>query len=159
MKVLSFGSLNIDYVYNVPHLIVKGETLAAASLSIYTGGKGLNQSIAPAKAALDVCRAGAAGQEGLFLLDELKAAGGSTEHVRILPGVKSGHTIIQRNTDGGNCILLYGGVGRQIAEARVDDTLAYFLQPFADGGRNYPCVQVRGLPSAQRGRGRAVSRC
>ena len=46
MKILSFGSLNIDYVYSVPHFVKKGETLSAKELNVYTGGKGLNQSIA-----------------------------------------------------------------------------------------------------------------
>lgn len=42
MKILSFGSLNIDYVYSVPHFVKKGETLSAKELNVYTGGKGLN---------------------------------------------------------------------------------------------------------------------
>ena len=33
MKILSFGSLNIDYVYKVPHFVKKGETLSAKGLS------------------------------------------------------------------------------------------------------------------------------
>lgn len=28
MRVLNFGSLNIDYVYSVDHFVQKGETLA-----------------------------------------------------------------------------------------------------------------------------------
>lgn len=46
MRVLNFGSLNIDYVYSVDHFVQKGETLASNALNIYTGGKGLNQSVA-----------------------------------------------------------------------------------------------------------------
>ena len=38
MKILSFGSLNIDYVYSVPHFVKKGETLSAKELTVYTGG-------------------------------------------------------------------------------------------------------------------------
>ena len=47
MKVLCFGSLNIDYTYKVDHFVKKGETLSAESLQVFCGGKGLNQSIAP----------------------------------------------------------------------------------------------------------------
>ena len=36
MKILSFGSLNIDYVYKVPHFVKKGETLSAEELNVYT---------------------------------------------------------------------------------------------------------------------------
>lgn len=52
MKILSFGSLNIDYVYKVPHFVKKGETLSAEELNVYTGGKGLNQSIALSRAGM-----------------------------------------------------------------------------------------------------------
>ena len=126
MKVLSFGSLNIDYVYSVPHFIMRGETLATTSLNTYTGGKGLNQSVALAKAGLDVYHAGAVGNEGLFLVDELRSAGVDTRHIKILPDVRTGHTIIQTNIDGDNCILLYGGANRQITEKQIDETLADF---------------------------------
>lgn len=49
MKILNFGSLNIDHVYKVPHFVKKGETLSSEDLKQYPGGKGLNQSIALAK--------------------------------------------------------------------------------------------------------------
>ena len=50
MRVLSFGSLNIDYVYEVPRFVGGGETLPALSLRRFSGGKGLNQSVALARA-------------------------------------------------------------------------------------------------------------
>ena len=50
MKVLCFGSLNIDYTYKVDHFVKKGETLSSGSLQVFSGGKGLNQSIALARA-------------------------------------------------------------------------------------------------------------
>lgn len=71
MKILSFGSLNIDYVYKVSHFVKKGETLSAEELNVYTGGKGLNQSIALSRAGMETYHAGAIGMDGLFLLDQL----------------------------------------------------------------------------------------
>lgn len=50
MKVLNYGSLNVDYVYSVDHIIVGGETQHSSKLEVFSGGKGLNQSIALAKA-------------------------------------------------------------------------------------------------------------
>lgn len=41
MKILNFGSCNIDYVYGVNHIVTPGETETADCLSIYPGGKGL----------------------------------------------------------------------------------------------------------------------
>lgn len=46
MKVLNYGSLNVDYVYSVDHIIVGGETQHSSKLEVFSGGKGLNQSIA-----------------------------------------------------------------------------------------------------------------
>ena len=43
MRVLCFGSLNIDYTYRVDHFVRKGETLSSDSLQVFSGGKGLNQ--------------------------------------------------------------------------------------------------------------------
>lgn len=42
MKILNFGSLNIDYVYNVINFVRAGETIASSSLEQFCGGKGLN---------------------------------------------------------------------------------------------------------------------
>ena len=35
MKVLNFGSLNVDYVYQVDHILLPGETIAASSRTIF----------------------------------------------------------------------------------------------------------------------------
>lgn len=127
MRVLSFGSLNIDNVYSVPHFITRGETLAARSLNVFSGGKGLNQSVALAKAGLKVFHAGAIGEnDGQFLVDELEAAGVNTEYIKRLKGIKTGHTIIQNNTDGDNCILLFGGANQEISRSQIDETLKNF---------------------------------
>lgn len=128
MKVLSFGSLNIDYVYNVPHFIVRGETLASKSLNTYSGGKGLNQSVALSKAGLKVYHAGSIGHEGKFLLDELHKAGVNTDHVECLDNIRTGHTIIQKSDDGDNCIILYGGANQSITETQIDKTLENFSE-------------------------------
>ena len=126
MKVLCFGSLNIDYVYQVPHFAGGGETLAAASLSRFSGGKGLNQSIALARAGLEVRHAGAVGRDGLFLLEELREAGVRTESVEVLEDARTGHAIIQRTPSGENCILLYGGANRRITREQIDRVLSDF---------------------------------
>ena len=128
MKVLSFGSLNIDYVYNVPHFIVRGETLAAKDLNTYSGGKGLNQSVALAKAGLEVFHAGAVGEGAKFLLDELESAGVNTKFIAQLENIRTGHTIIQRSDDGDNCIILYGGANQAITREQINNTLANFTK-------------------------------
>lgn len=128
MKVLCFGSLNIDYTYCVKHFVEKGETLSADSLKIFCGGKGLNQSVALAKAGADTYHAGAIGQDGIFLLRQLEAAGVSTKHVEILEHEQTGHAIIQNDTEGDNCILLYGGANRAITKQQIDNVLIHFKE-------------------------------
>ena len=49
MKILNFGSLNLDNVYQVPHFLQAGETMAALSEAVHPGGKGLNQSLGRAR--------------------------------------------------------------------------------------------------------------
>lgn len=128
MKILSFGSLNIDYVYTVPHFVQKGETLSAKELNVYTGGKGLNQSIALSKAGMETYQAGAIGADGMFLLEELKEAGVNTEYVKILEEVRTGNAIIQNDADGDNCILLYGGANQAISKDQVDEVFKNFKE-------------------------------
>ena len=67
MKVLNYGSLNVDYVYSVDHIIVGGETQHSSKLEVFSGGKGLNQSIALAKAGVPVYHAGIVGTDGDIL--------------------------------------------------------------------------------------------
>lgn len=125
MKVLNFGSLNLDYVYTVEHMVMAGETLASEGMNTFCGGKGLNQSIALAKAGVPVFHAGMIGEEGKALLDTLQENGVNTRFVRQIPG-KSGHTIIQVDKSGQNCILLYGGANRSMTREFVDEVLSAF---------------------------------
>ena len=125
MKVLNFGSLNIDYVYQMAHFIRPGETAPCKTLTAGCGGKGLNQSIALAKAGTEVYHAGLYGGEAQFLLDKMQAAGVNTSLLRLGEGA-NGHAIIQVDENGQNCIILYGGTNRQITESYVDEVLAHF---------------------------------
>ena len=128
MKILSFGSLNIDYVYSVPHFVKKGETLSAKELNVYTGGKGLNQSIALAlaRAGVETYQAGAIGTDGMFLLEQLKEAGVKTDLVKILDDVRTGNAIIQNDDEGDNCIVLFGGANQAITKEQVDEVFKDF---------------------------------
>ena len=125
MRILNFGSLNVDYVYSVEYFVRAGETLKVNSREVLPGGKGLNQSVALARAGADVCHAGCIGADGAFLRDLLNENGVDTAYLRTIDGMQ-GHTIIQVDRKGENCILLYGGSNRQISKAQIDETLAHF---------------------------------
>lgn len=126
MKVLNFGSLNIDYVYSLDHFVQKGETISSNRLNIFSGGKGLNQSIAMGRAGISTWHAGAIGPDGQFLLDLLEASGVNTEFVRRLEETRTGNAIIQKDKNGDNCIILYGGANQAITRKQVEETISHF---------------------------------
>lgn len=126
MKILNFGSLNIDNVYQVDHFVRKGETISSKSLTLFSGGKGLNQSVALGRAGAKVWHAGSIGKDGLFLLETLRTAGVNVSCVRVLEEGKTGNAIIQNDAEGDNCILLYGGANQRITREQIDETLSHF---------------------------------
>ena len=125
MKILNFGSLNIDYVYRVDRFVQAGETRAAAFMQRNVGGKGLNQSVALARAGAQVCHAGCVGADGVFLLDFLRDEGVDTRYIRTV-SAPTGHAVIEVEESGENRILLYGGANRLVREEQVVETLSAF---------------------------------
>ena len=125
MKVLNFGSLNIDYVYTVDHIVQGGETISSEKTETFPGGKGLNQSIALAKAGVPVYHAGAVGEDGDMLLDLCRANGVDTRFIRRTEG-RNGHTVIQVDKNGQNCILLFGGSNQKQTKEHIDEVLGHF---------------------------------
>lgn len=126
MRVLCFGSLNIDYTYQVDHFVQKGETLSSDSLNVFCGGKGLNQSVALAKAGAETFHAGTIGEDGRFLLEMMEEAGVDTSCVTVSHEVRTGNAIIQNDKEGDNCILLYGGANQAISRKQADLVLSRF---------------------------------
>lgn len=127
MKVLNFGSLNIDYVYSLDHIVKTGETESASALETFAGGKGLNQSVALAKAGALVYHAGLVGNDGEFLKDLLKKNGADVSYIKEVDS-KSGHAIIQLSKAGENSIFLYGGSNEMLTEEYIDSVLENFSE-------------------------------
>lgn len=125
MRVINLGSLNIDKVYNVPHFVQAGETILSGNLEVFCGGKGLNQSVALARAGAEVHHLGAVGDDGAGLTQILADAGVNCQCVHTLEGA-SGHAIIQLNPKGQNCIIVYGGTNAMVTSAHVDAALSNF---------------------------------
>lgn len=125
MKILNFGSCNIDYVYSMEHIVIPGETLPSRMLEVFPGGKGLNQSIAAARAGAKVYHAGALGEDGEMLRRVLAENGVDIRFVRTVSD-RSGHAIIQLSDKGENSIMLYRGANGTMTEAYVDEVLSHF---------------------------------
>ncbi|MCX7026414.1 MAG: ribokinase [Spirochaetes bacterium] len=126
MRLLNFGSLNIDYVYRVDNFLKPGETKAALFRTVFAGGKGLNQSIALARAGLKPCHAGKVGVEGRFLVEKLASEGVDVGRIEVSFEAATGHTVIQVDDAGRNCILLFGGANREIDGAYIGRALEGF---------------------------------
>jgi ribokinase len=72
-----------------------------------------------------VFHAGKIGEEGGFLVDTLQKGKVDTSLI-VRSSVPTGHTIIQVDDSGRNCILLFGGANQDIEEAYIDSTLEKF---------------------------------
>ena len=127
MKVLNIGSMNLDYVYSVDHIIQPGETEATGELKLYLGGKGMNQSCALAKAGVNVYQGGMIGEDGQPFLDACKEYGVNGEYIEKIEE-KTGHTIIQIDKHAQNSILLYGGANQKLTKEYVDGVLKNFAK-------------------------------
>jgi len=116
--IYNYGSINIDYVYRVPHLVRPGETLASIGLSQVLGGKGANQSLALARAGGDVAHWGRLGESDRWALAPLGDAGVAIEDIELTQGA-SGHALIQVDDDAENAIILYPGANHGFDDTRM----------------------------------------
>ena len=124
MKVINFGSLCIDNVYSVPYFVRPGETLPCTAYKVHPGGKGLNQSLALARAGAPVWHAGRVGPDGRWLIEVMAKAGVSTRLTREVDR-PSGHAVIQVSPSGENAIVIFGGANRAITPGDVNEVLAH----------------------------------
>lgn len=125
MRILNYGSLNIDHVYSVDHFVRPGESLACAGYEVFPGGKGANQSAALALAGADVAHAGKIGSDGAWYRERLEKAGVDVTHVEVVDS-PSGHAIIQVNSEGENAIILIGGANRETSPGDAAKVIGEF---------------------------------
>ncbi|MEM6618799.1 MAG: ribokinase [Pseudomonadota bacterium] len=120
--IFNFGSINLDLVYRVPHMPQPGETLASLGLERFLGGKGINQSIAVARAGGGVRHIGCLGPDGAWLRDEI-THDLATDDLRCVD-IPTGHAIIYVDTRGENQIVLFPGANRAFDADQIDGALA-----------------------------------
>lgn len=117
-RILNLGSLNIDYVYRLERIVSPGETRASTAFARGAGGKGLNQSIALARAGVEVCHAGCLGREADWLRELLETERVDTARLRAVDQ-PAGHAIIQVDATGRNAIVLHGGANLALQPDRL----------------------------------------
>ena len=121
-KIINFGSINIDHVYRVPHLVKPGETLSSLDLVTGLGGKGANQSVAIARAGVSVAHVGRVFKGDTWAVALLASTGVDTDNIALIEGA-SGHAIIQVDDQGENAIVLHGGANQSFSIADIESAL------------------------------------
>ncbi|QTF94450.1 MAG: ribokinase [Halomonas sp. BM-2019] len=151
----NLGSINLDHVYRVPHLVAPGETLASHDYRVGLGGKGANQSLAMARAGARVCHWGRLGRQDAWARDSLARAGVDVTRVELVDE-PSGHAIIQVDDAGENAIILFAGANHGF---RGSD-LAALVEGAAEGDwllLQNECNGLEGLMNRAAERGLAIA--
>jgi ribokinase len=108
MKVIVFGSLNMDLSINCERIPGEGETVEGDSFLVNPGGKGANQAVAASRLGADVVMCGAVGKDdfGEVMIGCMEGAGVDTTHIKRTDEHATGTAIILRN--GGNNRIVIG---------------------------------------------------
>ncbi len=123
MSIYNLGSINIDHLYRLPHLVTSGETLAAESYQIGLGGKGANQSIALVLAGAEVFQIGALNRSDTIWLEQLADKGVDTRYIHLLDA-PTGHAIVMLDVKSAeNQIVIYPGCNQLITQLQIDQAL------------------------------------
>ena len=124
-RILNFGSLNIDLVYSLDHIVREGETISSKKREVFPGGKGTNQSIALARAGGQVFHAGNVGEDGIFLRDLLEENQVDCRFLSVRQE-PNGHAVILKDKEGQNSIVLFGGSNQSVEETQVEEAIRFF---------------------------------
>lgn len=124
-RVVVFGTLNVDLVWQVAVLPRPGETVVARATERQFGGKGANQAVAAARQGAPVALVGAvgddaAGRDYRALLAREGIAAGS---VTTVPGVATGTAHVYVDARGENLIVVDPGANARIAPAALRTVL------------------------------------
>ncbi|MFT4089966.1 MAG: ribokinase [Asticcacaulis sp.] len=122
-EIVVVGSINADFIFNVPHLPLSNQTLMATHSQVAMGGKGLNQAIAAARAGAKVSMIGCVGDDsaGAQTLKTLKNNGVSVDHVCAIAGAPTGMASLVVGPDGQNMITVAAGANAHLSVGDVTE--------------------------------------
>lgn len=124
MTIWNLGSINADFIYQVPHLPRPGETLGSTGRQVFLGGKGTNMSVAAARAGAHVCHIGAVGPDGRWAVDRLMEYGVDTRHIAEVE-TETCQAMIFVDPRGENSIVLHPGANMEIPPAVLEQALTH----------------------------------
>ena len=124
-KLLVIGSLNMDFVTNVPHPLAVGETMLAQDLRLVPGGKGANQAYAMGRLGGCAAMLGAVGADlhGQRLKQNLSKVGVDVSALKESQEQPTGMAVITVLPHGDNSILVLPGANSQVTPAYVQQHL------------------------------------
>ena len=117
--IFNFGSINVDHIYRVAEMPSPGETLTAGSYRKLLGGKGINQSIAIARAGQMPVHIGAVGSDDHWTMEQVKNFGIDTTHIA-QSARPTGHAVIYVDDAGENQIVIFGGANQDLKPVQID---------------------------------------
>jgi ribokinase len=122
--ILVLGSINTDLVLRGPRLPNPGETVIGGEFYRAAGGKGANQAVAAARAAIShrVTLLGAVGNDA-FGHDSLAGFANdriNTQHIRVVPDASTGVALILVDDRGENLISVASGANATLTPGDVD---------------------------------------
>ena len=125
-KIVVIGSLNMDHIVHVPHMVKQGETiLAKDDLRFVPGGKGANQAYAIGKLGGDVCMLGKVGTDeaGKSMLQNLSEVAVDTSKIEF-SNASTGTAWICVNEEGDNSIVVIPGANKQVDISYIERNLS-----------------------------------
>ena len=123
MTIFNLGSINVDYIYKLPHFPLRGETVPSVDYDIGLGGKGINQSIAAVNAGGTVVHIGSIGAEDDWILKTLHNLNLETNHIAVSEHT-TGHAIIYLNKSAENTIVLHAGANYDFKMPNIEKSLS-----------------------------------
>lgn len=125
-KLVVLGSSNVDYILNVPHFLLPGETLAGDQYQVALGGKGANQAVAAGRAGANITFIAAVGDDdvGRGAIEQFKQDQIDTHLMQNIVGEKTGVALIFVNKEGENMIGIYSGANAHVTPEFITPVLS-----------------------------------
>lgn len=121
--IITFGSINVDFVYEVEEMPQAGQTLLAKRFRTESGGKGANQALAAARDGAEVVMVGTVGDDSLaeIGLQNLAAAMDISRVTRVKE--PTGSASIYIDDEGRNMIVVAAGANLAASSDAVEEDL------------------------------------
>ncbi len=120
MNISVVGSINIDLVYRVPHIVKEGETLHSSAISVHSGGKGANQAVTASQLGANVSFIGKVGKDAFGNQAKKNLANKGVNTVAVKEEGITGQAIIQVSDSGENSIVLFPGANFLVTPEQID---------------------------------------